>query len=82
MEIDPENDKFNAMFCCNKAAAFMKLGNYKDAITSCNEAIERDDTYVKAYKRRAQCHSQEKNYEEAVRDLQQVKDMDPEDRGL
>lgn len=69
------------MLCCNKAAALMKLGNYKEAITACSEAIERDDDYVKAYKRRAQCYLQEKNYDDAVRDLHQVKKMDPTDRG-
>merc|ERR1712137_127106 len=82
MEIDPENDSFNATLCCNKAAAYMKLGNYKDAITACTEAIQRDEHYVKAYKRRATCYTQEKNHEEAVRDLQQVKQMDPEDREI
>ena len=82
VQIDPENDKFNATLCCNKAAALMKQGNYKEAIIACTEAIERDEEYVKAYKRRAACHTQENNHEEAVRDLQQVKQMDPEDRGL
>merc|ERR1712063_210042 len=82
VQIDPENDKFNATLCCNKAAALMKQGNYKEAIIACTEAIERDEEYVKAYKRRAACHTQENNHEEAVRDLQQVKQMDPEDREI
>eukprot|EP01025_Chloroclados_australasicus_P035533 TRINITY_DN36192_c0_g1_i1.p2 TRINITY_DN36192_c0_g1~~TRINITY_DN36192_c0_g1_i1.p2 ORF type:complete len:144 (-),score=22.01 TRINITY_DN36192_c0_g1_i1:5-436(-) len=58
----------------------MKQGNYKEAITACTEAIERDEEYIKAYKRRATCYTQENNHEEAVRDLQQVKQMDPTDR--
>ena len=82
IELDPENDSFNATLCCNKAAAYMKLGNYKDALSACTEAIERDEHYLKAYKRRATCYTQEGNHEEAVRDLQQVKQMDPEDRGM
>merc|ERR1712137_133347 len=77
-QCDPENDKFNATLYCNMAAALMKQGNYKDAILACTKAIDRDDKYVKAYKRRATCYTQENEHDDAVRDLQQVLEMEPD----
>jgi DnaJ homolog subfamily C member 7 len=81
MECDPDNDKFNATLLCNKAAALMKLKKWKEAISACSKAINRDSTYTKAYKRRATCYTQEGEYEDAVRDLNEALERDPNDQG-
>ncbi len=54
LAIDPLHDSFNAQLYANRAAAALKLGKHQQAVDDCTAAIERDETYNKAYLRRAQ----------------------------
>lgn len=77
LTVDPKHDSFNSTLYCNRAAAHIKLGDDKAALSDCNEAIERDDQYLKAYARRAQVHKKLEMFEEQVRDLEKIKQLDP-----
>uniref|UniRef100_A0A8C6Q4U4 DnaJ heat shock protein family (Hsp40) member C7 n=1 Tax=Nothobranchius furzeri TaxID=105023 RepID=A0A8C6Q4U4_NOTFU len=70
--IDPNNIKTNAKLYCNRATAGAKLKKVNKAIEDCSNAIKLDDTYIKAYLRRAQCYMDTEQYEEAVRDYEKV----------
>ncbi|XP_075884197.1 dnaJ homolog subfamily C member 7-like [Nelusetta ayraudi] len=70
--IDPNNIKTNAKLYCNRATAGAKLSKLDQAIDDCTSAIKLDDTYIKAYLRRAQCYMDTEQYEEAVRDYEKV----------
>uniref|UniRef100_A0A665TD73 DnaJ homolog subfamily C member 7-like n=1 Tax=Echeneis naucrates TaxID=173247 RepID=A0A665TD73_ECHNA len=70
--IDPNNIKTNAKLYCNRATAGAKLKKLNQAIEDCTSAIKLDDTYIKAYLRRAQCYMDTEQYEEAVRDYEKV----------
>uniref|UniRef100_A0A8D3CJE8 J domain-containing protein n=1 Tax=Scophthalmus maximus TaxID=52904 RepID=A0A8D3CJE8_SCOMX len=70
--IDPNNIKTNAKLYCNRATAGAKLKKLNQAIEDCSSAIKLDDTYIKAYLRRAQCYMDTELYEEAVRDYEKV----------
>ncbi|XP_034425764.1 dnaJ homolog subfamily C member 7-like isoform X3 [Hippoglossus hippoglossus] len=72
LTIDPNNIKTNAKLYCNRATAGAKLKKPKQAIDDCSSAIKLDDTYIKAYLRRAQCYTDTELYEEAVRDYEKV----------
>ncbi len=48
LEIDPEHVLFNRHLFANRAAAFLKLSKFKEAIKDCSQAIELDSKYVKA----------------------------------
>lgn len=50
----------------------LKLKKLEDAIEDCTNAVKLDDTYVKAYLRRAQCYMDTEQFEEAVRDYEKV----------
>ncbi|MEQ2267786.1 DnaJ subfamily C member 7, partial [Xenotaenia resolanae] len=54
LAIDPNNIKTNAKLYCNRATAGAKLKKLNQAIEDCTSAIKLDDTYIKAYLRRAQ----------------------------
>uniref|UniRef100_A0A7N6AJC7 J domain-containing protein n=1 Tax=Anabas testudineus TaxID=64144 RepID=A0A7N6AJC7_ANATE len=72
LKIDPNNIKTNAKLYCNRATAGAKLNKLNQAIEDCTSAIKLDDTYIKAYLRRAQCYMDTEQYEEAVRDYEKV----------
>ncbi|XP_031324629.2 dnaJ homolog subfamily C member 7 isoform X1 [Camelus dromedarius] len=54
LRIDPNNIKTNAKLYCNRGTVNSKLRKLDDAIEDCTNAVKLDDTYIKAYLRRAQ----------------------------
>ncbi|XP_026538556.1 dnaJ homolog subfamily C member 7 isoform X2 [Notechis scutatus] len=56
----------------DKACLACRLGKLCEAIGDCTSAIKLDDTYIKAYLRRAQCYMDTEQYEDAVRDYEKV----------
>ncbi|KAB0383585.1 hypothetical protein FD755_005502 [Muntiacus reevesi] len=70
--IDPNNIKTDAKLYCNRGMVNSKLRKLDDAIEDCTNAVKLDDTYIKAYLRRAQCYLDTEQYEEAVRDYEKV----------
>uniref|UniRef100_F6XJ31 DnaJ homolog subfamily C member 7 n=2 Tax=Ornithorhynchus anatinus TaxID=9258 RepID=F6XJ31_ORNAN len=72
LAIDPNNIKTNAKLYCNRATVNAKLRKLEDAIEDCTSAVRLDDSYIKAYLRRAQCYMDTEQFEEAVRDYERV----------
>ncbi|XP_076008233.1 dnaJ homolog subfamily C member 7-like isoform X2 [Genypterus blacodes] len=72
LAIDPNNIKTNAKLYCNRATAGTKLKRLNQAIDDCSSAIKLDETYIKAYLRRAKCYMDTELYEEGVRDYEKV----------
>ncbi|XP_036405053.1 dnaJ homolog subfamily C member 7-like isoform X1 [Megalops cyprinoides] len=72
LTIDPNNIKTNAKLYCNRGTVGIKLKKTEQAIDDCTNAIKLDETYIKAYLRRAQCYMDTEQYEEAVRDYEKV----------
>lgn len=82
LAIDPDNVQFNSQLFANRAAARGKLRLFEEAISDCTRAIDLDNGYVKAYMRRANLYSQVERYEDAVRDYEAAKKLDPENRDI
>jgi tetratricopeptide (TPR) repeat protein len=55
-QLDPSALRWNAIICSNRAAANMSLGMHSDAISDCNQAIQKDPDFSKAYLRRARAY--------------------------
>ncbi|XP_061604836.1 dnaJ homolog subfamily C member 7 [Phyllopteryx taeniolatus] len=72
LTIDPNNIKTNAKLYCNRATVGAKLKKVEQAIEDCTKAVKLDETYIKAYLRRAQCYMDTEQYEEAVHDYDKV----------
>jgi import receptor subunit TOM70 len=56
------------VFYANRAACYLSLGRHRDCIRDCDEALKRDNAYIKALNRRATAHENLMEYEAAVND--------------
>ncbi|RKP08468.1 hypothetical protein THASP1DRAFT_15652, partial [Thamnocephalis sphaerospora] len=56
------------VFYANRAACYLSLGRYHDCIRDCDDALKRDNAYIKALNRRAAARESLMEFEEAVND--------------
>ncbi|KAF3928851.1 hypothetical protein ABW20_dc0101690 [Dactylellina cionopaga] len=82
LEVDPENKGTNAKIFQNRAMTLMKLKCYDDAISDCDSALKLDPTYTKARRTRAKILGQAGQWENAVRELKALYDLNPQDGTL
>ncbi|KAJ7993277.1 hypothetical protein DPEC_G00270770 [Dallia pectoralis] len=68
----------NAVYYCNRAAAYSKLGNYAGAVQDCELAIGIDPNYSKAYGRMGLALTSLNKYTEAVSYYKKALELDPE----
>lgn len=74
LELNPTN----AVYYCNRAAAYSKLGNYAGAVRDCEEAITIDPNYSKAYGRMGLALSSLNKHPEAVGFYKRALELDPD----
>ncbi|XP_063259452.1 small glutamine-rich tetratricopeptide repeat-containing protein alpha isoform X2 [Prinia subflava] len=74
IELNPAN----AVYFCNRAAAYSKLGNYAGAVRDCERAIAIDPGYSKAYGRMGLALSSLNKHTEAVVYYKKALELDPE----
>ncbi|KAG7456795.1 hypothetical protein MATL_G00239580 [Megalops atlanticus] len=74
IEINPQN----AVYFCNRAAAYSKLGNYAGAVQDCERAIGIDPGYSKAYGRMGLALASLNKHTEAVSYYKKALELDPE----
>ena len=77
LELDKHNSSYNQTILFNRACAHLKLGQKDAALRDLNTAIDLNDEYVKAIMKRSELYLQLEKYDEAVRDLEKVKSIDP-----
>ena len=66
-----------AIYYSNKAASFIHLDRYSEALKCCNLAILLDSTYSKAYIRRMTCHEQTEETDLALQDAKKAFELNP-----
>jgi len=76
INLDPDNDSYNSTLYCNRAAASIKLKNFKQGVADCDKALEKNPNYVKAFIRRAACKMEMEEFEDAVRDYTRANELD------
>ncbi|KAM3070270.1 hypothetical protein ACMFMG_010106 [Clarireedia jacksonii] len=82
LELDPSNKGTNSKLLQNRALCKSRLKDYAAAIADCDSALQLDPTYVKAKKTKATALGESGNWEEAVRELKQLQEQDPQDPSL
>jgi len=68
---------YDAIFYANRALCHLKRDNLYSAEADCSSAIQLDNTYVKAYHRRVTARLGLKQYEEAMKDVQKIAELEP-----
>uniref|UniRef100_A0A3Q1MB35 Small glutamine-rich tetratricopeptide repeat-containing protein alpha n=1 Tax=Bos taurus TaxID=9913 RepID=A0A3Q1MB35_BOVIN len=74
IELNPAN----AVYFCNRSAAYSKLGNYAGAVQDCERAICIDPSYSKAYGRMGLALSSLNKHTEAVAYYRKALELDPD----
>uniref|UniRef100_A0A671N6D4 Small glutamine-rich tetratricopeptide repeat-containing protein alpha n=1 Tax=Sinocyclocheilus anshuiensis TaxID=1608454 RepID=A0A671N6D4_9TELE len=74
IQLNPQN----AVYFCNRAAAYSKLGNYAGAVQDCERAIGIDPNYSKAYGRMGLALASLNKYSEAVSFYKKALELDPD----
>jgi len=62
----------NAINHSNKAAALMKLGEFREAEKCCDRCIALDDKFIKGYTRKAQCQFFMKQYHKCLQTYEEA----------
>ncbi|XP_071694244.1 small glutamine-rich tetratricopeptide repeat-containing protein 2-like isoform X2 [Rutidosis leptorrhynchoides] len=69
----------NAVYYCNRAAAYTKTKQYTEAISDCQKAIEIDPSYIKAYSRLGFVYFAQGNFNDAIhKGYKKALQLDPE----
>lgn len=71
-------DRRNAVYYCNRAAAYNRIGNYRRAIKDCETTLEIDPTYGKAYGRMGLAYSSMEKHKEAKDCYQKALELEPD----
>ena len=74
---DSEAHRWNAILYSNRAAAYMTMGRYQEAVADCHQSIARDSDYIRAYLRRARAHLQLGNFSASIQDYRKYLSTEP-----
>nr|XP_033333078.1 RNA polymerase II-associated protein 3-like [Megalopta genalis]XP_033333080.1 RNA polymerase II-associated protein 3-like [Megalopta genalis]XP_033333081.1 RNA polymerase II-associated protein 3-like [Megalopta genalis]XP_033333082.1 RNA polymerase II-associated protein 3-like [Megalopta genalis]XP_033333083.1 RNA polymerase II-associated protein 3-like [Megalopta genalis] len=71
---------YDAVFFANRALCQLKIDNFHSAESDCSAAVQLDETYVKAYHRRAIARMNLKQNKEAKQDLEKILKLEPSNK--
>lgn len=74
-----ENDPYNSVLLCNRAACRSKLGQFEKAVEDCTATLNLRPSYSKARLRRADCNSKLERWEASVQDYEMLIRLTPGD---
>ncbi|KAL8150913.1 hypothetical protein V2J09_020721 [Rumex salicifolius] len=73
----PSSVELRSICHANRAACFLKQGNYQETVKECTKSLELNPVYEKALIRRAEAHERLEHYEEAIADNKKILELDP-----
>ncbi|CAN0468479.1 unnamed protein product, partial [Ectocarpus sp. 12 AP-2014] len=76
LELSPSGPNSH-VYLCNRAAALCYLGRNDDAVVDCQEAIDLNPSYAKAYTRLGYAYFQLEDYEAAVKAYKKSLEIEP-----
>ncbi|KAF8790474.1 small glutamine-rich tetratricopeptide repeat-containing protein beta-like isoform X2 [Argiope bruennichi] len=72
-----EIDGSNAVYYCNRAAAYSKLNDFHNAIKDCQKAVEIEPKYAKAYGRMGLAYTSLEQNDLAIKAFKQALEIEP-----
>ncbi|RDX69482.1 Inactive TPR repeat-containing thioredoxin TTL3, partial [Mucuna pruriens] len=75
-----DDDPYNSVLLCNRAACRSKLGKFEKAIDDCTAALNLRPSYSKARLRRADCNAKLQRWEASMQDYEILLKETPEDK--
>ncbi|XP_042494696.1 small glutamine-rich tetratricopeptide repeat-containing protein-like [Macadamia integrifolia] len=73
----------NAVYYCNRAAAYTEIQKYTEAIRDCLKSIEIDQNYIKAYSRLGLAYYAQGNYRDAInKGFKKALQLDPDNESI
>lgn len=82
LDVDPLNKGTNSKLLQNRALCRVQLKDYNGAIEDCEQAVRLDPSYTKAKKTKANALGLSGKWEDAVRELKQLQEQEPQDAGI
>ncbi|XP_068086823.1 protein unc-45 homolog B [Anabrus simplex] len=82
IQLSKEDSNDKAVYYKNRAAAYLKISEYSNALNDCNAALEIVRNDPKALFRRCQALENLERFEEAYRDARQVHTVDPLNKAI
>ena len=67
--------RLHAVLHCNRAASFMAMKKFNEAVPECTSALRIHPRYMKAMLRRSRCYSKLNRYDEAAAEFKRYVDM-------
>ncbi|QSZ30562.1 hypothetical protein DSL72_000118 [Monilinia vaccinii-corymbosi] len=82
LKLDPTNRGTNSKLLQNRALCKSRLKDYAAAIEDCDQALQLDPSYTKAKKTKATALGESGQWEDAVRELKQLQEQEPQDASI
>ncbi|XP_022248788.1 protein unc-45 homolog B-like [Limulus polyphemus] len=82
LNLCPEKCQERIVCLKNRAAAFLKLGQYENAVKDANAVLEEEPSDVKALFRRSQAYEELGNFNEAFKDALAVQHLEPRNTAI
>jgi tetratricopeptide (TPR) repeat protein len=72
----------NAAYYGNRAAAYIMVYKYKEAIEDSKKSTSIDENFVKGYSREGKCHLILGDFKSALRCFQKIKQLEPDNKSV
>ncbi|ESO08016.1 hypothetical protein HELRODRAFT_110263 [Helobdella robusta] len=82
LAIENVSDDDRMVFLKNRAACYLKMSKYSEAIIDCSKVLERSPTDSKALFRRCQAYEGEGRLEEAYKDARLLSQVEPKNQAI
>ncbi|KAJ4779348.1 DnaJ protein P58IPK [Rhynchospora pubera] len=82
LAMDPNHSSYNVNLYLGLCKVLVKLGRGKEAITSCNDALEIDGELLEALSQRGEAKLLVEDWEGAVQDLKEAAQKSPQDMAI
>ena len=82
LEVDATNKGTNAKLYQNRATARIKIKEYDEAVSDCDQALKLDPSYIKARRTRAKALGEAGDWTQAIKELKEIEEQYPEEPNI